>query len=429
MKNLFICLTDFQILNTLSLIQNDLDTFTKNDIFLVNNKVGNYQLAQRLKKTNLFENVIMLDTAPIQGLHYYIRNLTERKENISFLTAIKNSLSECRYQLMGKLYGTTYKINSKIILGLKINFSSYKAVFCLDKRSFIPQIVNQICLDTKHQCKINLLDEGTSTYWKTILTPNFQINNIFLKEPQLANYYNSKWKNRIFAIPKIDVKDTKFKKLVNFIWQFTDNEQYKYNKDIGYSINNSIVFFDQNWDPMPEYFSRLNSIMRLLLRNAYKKHKKESAFYDGKMRMFRIVTKYCDGNNVIVKLHPRSPLSFVDDYKKSHCTMAPSLTIPWEVFMDNCTFYNNIWITVSSTALCSYKMAFKNTKYEIPMIFLYRIVYKGNMDFSEDEQFFKNFQNMYPDSVYIPETIDEFIVIYKKLINKMNQKERKNGSV
>ena len=104
--------------------------------------------------------------------------------------------------------------------------------------------------------------------------------------------------------------------------------------------------------------------------------------------------------------------------------MAPNLTAPWEVFMDNCLFSNNIWVTVSSTALCTYKMIFTNTREDIPMIFLYKIVYDGNKNYSEDEQFFKSFQQKYPQTVFIPETIEEFTDIYKKLVDKMNDRRK-----
>ena len=77
-------------------------------------------------------------------------------------------------------------------------------------------------------------------------------------------------------------------------------------------------------------------------------------FYERKMDMFRIVADNSNNNKVVVKLHPRSPLSFIKDYQKSCCEMAHNIKIPWEVFMDNCSFNNNIWITVSSTALCTY---------------------------------------------------------------------------
>jgi hypothetical protein len=125
----------------------------------------------------------------------------------------------------------------------------------------------------------------------------------------------------------------------------------------------------------------------------------------------------------MVKLHPRSPDDFVEDYKISECSMAKNLKVPWEVFMDNCSFKNNIWITVSSTALCTYKTAFCNHLEDIPMVFLYKIVYKDKMDFREDDEFFEKFQSRYPGSVFLPKTVEEFQEIYAKLVTKMSQRQ------
>ena len=100
--------------------------------------------------------------------------------------------------------------------------------------------------------------------------------------------------------------------------------------------------------------------------------------------------------------------------------MAENLKIPWEVFMNNCSFKNNIWVTVSSTALCTYKTAFKNRLEDIPMIFLYKIVYNGKMNFNEDDEFFESFKNKYPKNVFLPETLEEFQRIYLNLVKEMN---------
>ncbi len=421
-KNLFICLTDFQILNTLSIIKCGGKTLQgKSDILLVTNKPGNAELAQRLVATKLFDKVFLFDNARIKGLHIYFRNSVEGKPHNTFLEAVGNSIKEVLYKVRKKTSGMDYALNAKLILGDSMDFSSYKEVFCLDKRQLVVDFVQQILHHTEQKAHINLLDEGTSTYWRSILTKNFPITNIYLTVPALANYYNEGWQDRIQKISSIPVDDDEFRNLINYVWSFTDDQQYDKNSDGLCVVSDSIIFFDQNWDPLPEYFAKLNKVMKLLLHNSYKKHKKESVFYDRKMAMFRLLSQYSDNNKVVVKLHPRSPLFFVKDYQKSPCVMAPSLTIPWEVFMDNCIFKNNIWVTVSSTALCTYKMAFADRNEDVPMIFLYKIVYKGNMDFHEDDLFFQHFKEQYPKTVFIPETIDEFIEVYKKLVSEMNK--------
>lgn len=425
MKNLYLCLTDFQILNALNL---QLSKFKnkKADLFFITNKEGNEQLAERLASTGIFEKIYLFNNSRIQGLHQYVRSTVEGKTNKGFAAALVTSVNEAVYKLRSKFSGEAYRINAKIVLGGEMDFAAYDEVFCLDKRSLVVDCVTQILKETGGKCKINLLDEGTSTYWRSILKTNFPISDIYLYAPELANYYSEGWQDRIYKIPQIDYGDENFRSVINKVFDFKDDGNYPYDDKGSLLLKDKIIFFDQNWDPMPEYFKHLNKFMMLLLHNPYKKHKKESAFYERKMQMFRITADNSDGNDVIVKLHPRSPLSFVADYQKSKCTMAPNLKIPWEVFMDNCRFNNNIWVTVSSTALCTYKMIFADSREDIPMIFLYKIVYDGNKSYQEDDQFFRSFQKKYPQSVFIPETIEEFTQIYKKLITKMNDKRKDN---
>lgn len=425
MKNLYLCLTDFQILNALNL---QLSKFKnkKADLFFITNKEGNEQLAERLAATGIFEKIYLFDNSRIQGLHQYVRSTVEGKTNKGFAAALVTSVNEAVYKLRSKFSGEAYRINAKIVLGGKMDFAAYDEVFCLDKRSLVVDCVTQILKETGGKCKINLLDEGTSTYWRSILKTNFPISDIYLYAPELANYYSEGWQERIYKIPQIDYGDEKFRSVINKVFDFKDDGNYPYDDKGSLLLKDKIIFFDQNWDPMPEYFKHLNKFMMLLLHNPYKKHKKESAFYERKMQMFRITADNSGGNDVIVKLHPRSPLSFVADYNKSKCTMAPNLKIPWEVFMDNCRFNNNIWVTVSSTALCTYKIIFADSREDIPVIFLYKIVYDGNKSYQEDDQFFRSFQKKYPQSVFIPETTEEFTQIYKKLITKMNDKRKDN---
>ena len=425
MKNLYLCLTDFQILNALNL---QLSKFKnkKADLFFITNKEGNEQLAERLGGTGIFEKIYLFNNSRIQGLHQYVRSTVEGKTNKGFAAALVTSVNETVYKLRSKFSGEAYRINAKIVLGGEMDFAAYDEVFCLDKRSLVVDCVTQILKETGGKCKINLLDEGTSTYWRSILKTNFPVNDIYLYAPELANYYSEGWQDRIYKIPQIDYSDENFRSVINKVFDFKDDGNYPYDDKGSLLLKDKIIFFDQNWDPMPEYFKHLNKFMMLLLHNPYKKHKKESSFYERKMQMFRITADNSDGNDVIVKLHPRSPLSFVADYQKSKCTMAPNLKIPWEVFMDNCRFNNNIWVTVSSTALCTYKMIFADSREDIPMIFLYKIVYDGNKSYQEDDQFFRSFQKKYSQSVFIPETIEEFTRIYKKLITKMDNKRKDN---
>ena len=57
-------------------------------------------------------------------------------------------------------------------------------------------------------------------------------------------------------------------------------------------------------------------------------------------------------------------------------------------------------------------MAFKNKNDDVKLIFLYKMVYFGD-DYKEDNEFFENLQIKYPDNVYIPKTIKEYIYYLK----------------
>ena len=96
MKRLYICLTDFQILNAISMQYAGNDTIEA-DIMLVTNKEGNYELAKRLQSTGFFENAFLLNNSRIQGMHMYLRNATEGKKHITLINSLKNSLNEIKH--------------------------------------------------------------------------------------------------------------------------------------------------------------------------------------------------------------------------------------------------------------------------------------------------------------------------------------------
>lgn len=396
MKALFICLTDYQMLNAINIKVNILKN-KKADILFFDNKDGNKQLANRLRETGIFENVYLHQYTNIDGLHAYVKNKTNKKR---LLSAVNNSIKEIKYKLKCKIFGRNYKINGKLYHGLKIDFSVYDQVFGIITKDVVVDTMKLILSHNKN-AEINFIEDGTSTYWRKSIRTELPLKNIYLYQPELANYYDDVDKKKMLkAIPKIDFTNHEFKKLLNNIFGFQD-------KEINYS--DKVIFFDQNWDPMPEYLQELSGIRKLILHNSYKKHLKESKFYDAKMNLFRLLAKlYEHKKEVIVKLHPRSDKRFIKDYKKSSCSIAENVMLPWEVIENNYTFNNNVWITVSSTSLCSLKTAFANRNEDIKLIFLYKMVYENKEKYKDDIEFFEKFQEKYSDCVYAPEDFFEY---------------------
>lgn len=396
MKALFVCLTDYQMLNALNIKINLLKNKDA-DILFFDNKEGHCKLAERLSQTGVFKNVFLHQFTNVKGLHEYLRG---KIDGVNFGSAAINSAGEIKYKAFCKLLGKKYKINAKLYDNKQINFADYDDLYGIPTKDVVKDTMKMVLAETK-TAKVNFIEDGTSTYWKRSIKTDLPVNSIYLYQPELANYYDdSKYRDRIKFIPQINWDDDEFRKLINFVFGFkkTDTE-----------YNNKVIFFDQNWDPMPEYLQNLKGIKKIVLQKHYKKHLKESTIYDKKMQMFKILAdKISDSNRVIVKLHPRSDNAFIKDYLKSPCHMAENVKVPWEVVEDNCIFTNNIWVTVSSTALCSLKTAFKNKKENIKLIFLYKLVYPKEDKYKDDNTFFENFRKKYPQNVFIPESIEEY---------------------
>ena len=75
MKALFVCLTDYQLLNSIN-IKVHLLKGCKADIIIFNNKKGNIELADRLQSTGIFENVYVYSEF-FTGLHKHINKIRE----------------------------------------------------------------------------------------------------------------------------------------------------------------------------------------------------------------------------------------------------------------------------------------------------------------------------------------------------------------
>lgn len=395
MKTLFICLTDYQMLNALNIKTHILGNQAA-DILFFDNKKGQKELAKRLQNTGIFENVYLHQFDNVDGLHRYFRKQTE----VSIFSAFCNSVRECIYNMGVKIQGASFRLNAKLYDNKIINFTVYDRVFGIVTKDIVADVMNLV-LAANSRAEINFIEDGTSTYWRKSIRSDVPFKNIYLYQPKLANYYYEGYEDTVKTIPQIDFNDEKFRKLINYVFGYdTDSVDY----------SNKVIFFDQNWDPMPEYLKNMSGIKKLVFHNPYKKHLKESALYERKMHFFRILADILNSGvrDVIVKLHPRSADSFASDYLKSNCRLAKNVKVPWEVFEDNCKFDNNIWVTVSSTALCSLKTAFKNKNEKVKLLFLYKLVYDNSEKYRDDREFFASFKAMYGEDVIIPESEEEF---------------------
>lgn len=408
MKALFVCLTDYQLLNSIN-IKVHLLKGCKADIIIFNNKKGNIELADRLQSTGIFENVYVYSEF-FTGLHKYFRGLTENKNEIDFLTAVKGTVKNIYLKLLGLVKDKEFIIQQKIHNNKVLDFSQYNQFFGIETKAFVGECFEAISKYNK--CQNNSIDEGLASYLSYVLNRAHKIDKVYLYEPNMA-IYKDKFTSNIIQIPKIDKEDKKFIELINFVFDFKDANKI--------DLKDKIIFFDQNTDPMPKYLRNAGAIKKFIFANPYKKHLKDQRIYEIKMELFKVLVKAVFPQKVFVKLHPRSNFDYIEDYKNNGADFFPNIFAPWELFCCNCAIEKNVWVAITSSSLCSYKFSIKdsnNNKY----VYLYRIVNMktGREGFLSDEikevnMFFYTVSQNYPNMIFIPENLEEYMDILRKI--------------
>lgn len=409
MKALFVCLTDYQLLNSIN-IKKHMLVDKSADIIIFNNKIGTFELADRLESTGLFENVYVYSEY-FKGMHKYLRNKSENKQNFTFLKAVRGTLKNITLKTLSIIKSKEWIINRKIYKNKKINFKEYDQFFGIGTKAFVGKCLELILQYNK--CTNNVIDEGLATYLSYNWSENYKADNVYLYEPDLA-VYKGKFENFI-KIPKIKKNDRELIELINFVFDFKDIDKI--------DLINKVVFFDQNTDPMPKYLRNAGKIKKLIFANLYKKHLKEQIVYQTKIELFKILVNNCWPERVFVKLHPRSNPDYIKDYKDNKAEFFPNIFAPWELFGCNCYIKNNVWVTIYSSAFCAYYFAIENFDNSNKYIFLYKILISKKIIQESKilDMFFDKFKKINPQKVFMPNTIEEFINILKIVKGDKNE--------
>lgn len=341
MKHLFICFTKYQLINAINIKENVLKNEVA-DIVLINYGGVFTDIFSRLEQSNIFENVY-LHVSSVDGIEHYIRNLRDGKKGISLINAINNDLHKIYQKFKGKIKGIEYKINCKINGNKEIDFASYNHIWGYVTLPIVLDIVKAVKRNCNCKCLVSGIDEGVGSYTSDALKMYTDYDEICLYEPDAA-VYKDVFKP-INAIPKIDKQDKRFVSLLNFVFGFNDSEKL--------DLNKKVIFFDQCYIPMPKYLQKENISWwkRLLFSRNYKKHLIENVQYENQISLFSEIMLCFNPDDVIVKLHPRTNIERIEDYKKYGVGFMPSLQSPWELFCLNCNVGNGIWITLNSSAV------------------------------------------------------------------------------
>lgn len=400
-KILFICMTDYQIINSINLKMN-LFPKSEADILIGDYRENLKELVIRLEKTYLFDNVYHY-VSRLPGIANYIRGLRESKSNTLFVNALKNETENILNKIKTFKYGKEYAIYSKIWGNKVLNFGKYDEVFGFHVNTITSDIMELIKLHTGGRCILHCIDEGIGSYTTAVVHTNTKIDDIYLYRPDLAIFKNIKIKK----IPPINKRDRKLIDILNYIYNYKEERDELYKK---------IIFFDQAWVPMPKYLIHKNILKKFLFRRRYIKHSSESKMHLDKMRIFRNLLKICGTDKVFVKLHPRSISAVIEAYKNYNCKFIKNSSMPWELFCINSEFKNNIFVTVHSSALGTYDFTVDNDNNNNNVCIYTYLLGDFKTENSDIELFYEKYAHN-AMNVYIPKTYKELEKILIKYQN------------
>ncbi|MGO1468955.1 MAG: polysialyltransferase family glycosyltransferase [Tissierella sp.] len=298
----FFCLTPYQILLAIHLRESMLKN-KKVDIYILDHFDGAEEIARRIGKLDIFNDVIYVNCRVFSKSFNQNRSLKFFCRKISAYLKYK-TISEKYFEFKNKEYDEVYFTNPAIII----------------------QIAIRKLYDKNKDIKINLYEDGIGGYSSDIITnsiykkifnktfgfdkTNDRYNNILVFKP---NLYSGKTSIPIKKIPDID-KTNKY--LVDIL-----NKTFDYNNK--YNIEQNLILLDQpfNNDKLNE---KIKDIFEQFLNDDY-----------------------------IVKLHPRTQKSIYDGFE-----IYKTNSIPWEIICLNNNIEDKILISYLSTASFSSKLLF-----------------------------------------------------------------------
>ncbi|SFT66671.1 hypothetical protein SAMN02910356_01549 [Selenomonas sp. GACV-9] len=380
MRILFVCATEYQLLNAISA---KLNLFAQVDADIVLQRKNSRELAARLKESGLFAEVCYAAEEAL-GLHDWLRKFTSRSESkITFAKALCNDISTFIVSVQEKIFGEDVTLNYLLHGYERIKGYTYDEMLAQNNSKIVNVFLKKI---KKHKCKLSILEEGIGSYMEENIGARGTLADCaYLYDPRLALYKCKEFKK----LPVID-GDKNVLKYANFIFGYSDSDN-----DINY--DNSVILFENGCEKMPEYLTNTHGIKKILLRNPYKKHYRMHERYVKQVECFKKIAQKSIGN-VYMKLHPRTASGFMDEFANSKIIEIKSYQIPWELFTLNMKLKNVTMYATLSSAVCMQPvlMNTRNNKY----VLLYKIT--GETVSDDFVKFMEKMMTYYPNVFSIP---------------------------
>ncbi len=297
---LFVCNSVYQVL-VASWIKYHCFSNDSADIILSERMNGADNIAARIKKTELFNDVSVL------------------KVKYSNNSKINSVLKYINFNSFAKKYTKKEK---------------YDILYTASMDYFIATLFDFLKRKNK-QLILNYYEDGTASYTERLSwyyelfkkpsgLKNISHNNIFKKytiysnfnefsvfAPELLEWYPNG--SKVTEIDKIDINDKKFKKIINFIFDY-ENLEDKYEE--------KYIFFEESFYADTGYMEDVDLIEKLA----------------------DIVGK----ENLLIKIHPRNP---ENRFAKMGYKTNVNTAIPWEIIAMNIDLTDKKIIAVASTSI------------------------------------------------------------------------------
>ena len=350
-KALFIIELKFPLINAINIKMTNLKD-KKADIILMDNNVDMRQIARNLENLEIFENVYLGNDINIGEA---IKESLKRRKNI-----ISSSLVEfrrIRNTLWGQFNEQTF-VKKCIIDGRNIDLDEYDEIYVKNDNRLTDACLRYLIKNSRIN-KINIIEEGINSYCNEKQSKVFfrYLDNLVLwvysKELFVFDYR----KYTIKDINKLKSDDITFKSILNYIFGYLGFE-----KDIH---KNSIIYFEQVSEPLPDYLVNISAVKKFLLYNSYQKACKENRLYVEKCKTIdtieKTLRKHLDKLRFYIKLHPRTIHGLPEKYKNYIWENNQISNIPWELYYLNNPEIESMWITNASGAVTNPLYCFENT--------------------------------------------------------------------
>ena len=358
---LFICNTPFQLFNAIR-IKTTIYINETADIILSNHsKVDIYR--KSLCDSGIFQHVY----------------------SASSLKLARNFFSWPDHK-KGKAFNNSRKYLKNIFLPCR----EYNTIFFANIDGFT-SLLFRYCVTEGFKTQFSYYEDGWSSYIidleKYSLSPYEKYYSEILNQKILQTNIKDIWlydkrlyclspKIPIESIPQIDIYDNQFKKLINRVFIYRDNNEYH--------------------------------CKHIFLEEAFN----EDGYYNNDLQIIKTIKNYVGENNFIVKRHPR--LS-ADRYIGTGIKTSSDTRIPWEVLILNMNSPDMILYTISSNACLTPAIVFN---IEIP-IFYFRSVLRGNVSHTyrlkEFDVFLQKYKSLYgKDTFFEITSLGQYPAFYTK---------------